>query len=217
MSLEASTAGYYAERAPEFERVYEKPERQQQLGALKELVRATLTGRRVLELACGTGYWTAVAAATAAHITAFDVNESVLALARGKNLDPRRVTLIAGDAYDPPRCAGPFDAALVAFWWSHIPRARVADFLQRLHASLAPGAVVVCMDNIFVPGDSTPITRTDAEGNTFQTRRLENGQVFEVLKNYPTEDELRAAIGPFAEQKEVRWLKHYWSMTSQSK
>lgn len=212
MSLEASTAGYYAERAPEFERVYEKTERQEQLRELKELVRATLTGRCVLEVACGTGYWTAVAAATAAHITAFDVNESVLALARAKNLDPRRVTFLAGDAYDPPRCDRPFDAALVAFWWSHIPRARVADFLERLHATLAPGAVVVCIDNTFLPGDSTPITHTDAEGNTFQTRRLESGQVFEVLKNYPTEDELRAAIRPFVHLAEVRWLKHYWTM-----
>src|SRR5947207_15837575 len=125
MTIESNTADYYAGRAPEFERVYEKPERQEQLRELEELVRATLAGRRVLEVACGTGYWTAVAVATAAHVTAFDVNESVLALARAKNLDPRRVTFLAGDAYDAPRCAGPFDAALVAFLLSHIPRPRV--------------------------------------------------------------------------------------------
>ena len=214
MTLEADTAAYYAERAPEFERVYEKPERQGQLCELKEIVRTTLAGRRVLEPACGTGWWTAVAAETAGHITGFDLNESVLARARAKHLDPRRVKFLTGDAYHPPRGAGRFDAALVAFWWSHIPRRRVAEFLQRLHAALEPGAVVLCMDNTFVAGDSTPVTRTDAEGNTFQSRRLESGQVFEVLKNYPTEDELRAAIAPFAACAEVNWLRHYWTMTS---
>lgn len=204
---------YYAERANEYECIYEKPERLEQLGELKRLVRATFAGRRMVEVACGTGYWTAVAAEAASHVTAFDVNESVLALARGKGLDPKRVKFLLGDAYEPPPFAERFDAALVAFWWSHMPRRRVAGFLQRLHGLLEPGAVVVCMDNTFVPGQSTPITRVDEDRNTFQTRRLENGHEFEVLKNYPTEEELRAAVRAVAERVEIIWLRHYWAMT----
>lgn len=213
MSLEADMAAYYAERAQEFERIYEKPERREQLDELKRLVRGTLAGRRVLEPACGTGYWTAVAAGTAARVTAFDVNESVLELARAKGLDPGRVEFLLGDAYEPPSFAGRLDAALVAFWWSHVPRKRVSGFLDRLHAALEPNAVVLCLDNTFVPGESTPITRVDGDGNTFQTRRLENGRQFEVLKNYPTEEELCAAISPVADHMEVKWLRHYWVLS----
>ena len=212
MSLETSMVAYYAERAQEYERIYEKPERREQLGQLKRLVRDTLTGRRVLEVACGTGYWTAVAAESAAHVTAFDVHESVLELARGKGLDPRRVKFLLGDAYEPPPFEERFSAALVAFWWSHMPRSRVNAFLERFHAFLEPGAIVLCLDNTFVPGQSTPITRVDVDGNTFQTRRLENGHEFEVLKNYPTEEELRTTIGPFADNVEVKWLQHYWAL-----
>ena len=204
---------YYAERAQEFERIYEKPERQEQLGELKRLVRDTLAGRRVIEPACGTGYWTAVAAEAAAHVTAFDVNDSVLALAQGKGLEPRRVKFLLWDAYEPPAFAERFDAALVAFWWSHMPRKRVGGFLERLHAFLEPGAVVLCLDNTFVPGESTPITRVDGDGNTFQTRRLENGHQFDVLKNYPTEEAMRVAIGPVADNVEVKWLRHYWALS----
>jgi len=43
-----------------------------------------------------TGYWTAVAAEAVTHVTAFDVNESVLELARAKGLDPRRVEFLLG-------------------------------------------------------------------------------------------------------------------------
>jgi demethylmenaquinone methyltransferase/2-methoxy-6-polyprenyl-1,4-benzoquinol methylase len=203
---------YYAERAQEYERIYEKPERLEQLAELKRLVRDTFTGRRAIEAACGTGYWTAVVAETAARVTAFDVNESVLALARAKGLDPQRVKLLLGDAYEPPPFAERFNAALVAFWWSHVPRARLGDFLMRLHALLEPGAVVLCMDNTFFPGQSTPIARADRDGNTFQARRLENGHEFEVLKNYPTEEAMRAAIGPVADNVEVKWLQHYWAL-----
>ncbi len=213
MSLEAEMAAYYAERAQEYESIYEKPERLEQLGALKRLVRVTLAGRRVLEVACGTGYWTAVAAEAATRVTAFDVNESVLALARAKGLDPRRVKFLLGDAYEPPPFAERFDAALVAFWWSHMPRRRVGGFLERLHALLEPGAVVLCLDNTFVPDQSTPITRVDGDGNTFQTRRLQNGHEFEVLKNFPTEEAMRAAIGLVADNAEVKWLQHYWLLS----
>ena len=204
---------YYAERAQEYERIYQKPERREQLDELKDLVQVTLDGRRVLEVACGTGYWTAVASETATHVTAFDVNESVLALARAKGLDSRRVEFLHGDAYKPPAIARQFDAALVAFWWSHMPRGHIGGFLDRLHACLEPGANVLCLDNTFVPGESTAITRVDPDGNTFQTRRLENGHEFEVLKNYPTEEELRAVLGSVAEEVEVKWLRHYWVLS----
>lgn len=204
---------YYAERAQEYERIYEKPERQEQLHQLKRLVRDTLAGRRVLEAACGTGFWTAVAAETAAHITAFDVNESVLALARAKRLDPQRVEFLIGDAYEPPPLSERFDAALVAFWWSHMPLRRVTGFLEKLHTRLEPGAIVLCMDNTVVPGESTPISRVDEDGNTFQMRRLENGHEFEVLKNYPTEEDLRSAVRAVVERVEIIWLRHYWAMT----
>jgi demethylmenaquinone methyltransferase/2-methoxy-6-polyprenyl-1,4-benzoquinol methylase len=83
---------------------------------------------------------------------------------------------------------------------------------MRLHALLEPGAVVLCMDNTFFPGQSTPIARADRDGNTFQARRLENGHEFEVLKNYPTEEAMRAAIGPVADNVEVKWLQHYWAL-----
>jgi SAM-dependent methyltransferase len=203
---------YYAERAQEYEHIYEKPERRGQLGELKRLVHDTLAGRSVIEPACGTGYWTAVAAETAARVIAFDVNESVLAVARAKGLDAPRVEFLLGDAYEPPPFAERFDAALVAFWWSHIPRRRVSDLLERLHALREPGSVVLCLDNTFVPRQSTPITRVDEEGNTFQTRRLENGNEFEVLKNYPTEDELRVAASQVSDNVEVKWLRHYWAL-----
>lgn len=212
MSRETSLITYYAQRAQVYERVYEKPERREQLDSLKDLVRVTFDGRTVMEVACGTGYWTAVAAETAVHVTAFDVNESVLALARAKGLDSRRVEFLLGDAYEPPAFGKRFDAALVAFWWSHMPRKRVRGFLGRLHAALRPTAIVLCLDNTFVPGDSTPITRTDEDGNTFQMRRLEDGREFEVLKNYPTEENLREAITPVADVAEVKWLRHYWML-----
>ena len=49
---------YYAARAGEYDRIYQKPERQVDLRKIESWLQTTLAGRAVLEIACGTGYWT---------------------------------------------------------------------------------------------------------------------------------------------------------------
>ena len=210
MSGASTLVDYYAQRAAEYERIYEKPERQEDLRQLKDWVHTALTRRNVLEVACGTGYWTQVAAETADSIVAIDANEAVLDIARRKPIDPQKVTFRIGDAYQLPVAPGQFDAALVAFWWSHVPRERLAAFLDGLRSALQPGAFVIFIDNTFVPGNSTPLCRTDAFGNTYQQRSLDDGRSFEVLKNYPTDGELREAVSGWLGEVELKRLTYYW-------
>ena len=66
VNMESSMVNYYAERAKEYERIYEKPERQEELRQLRDLVQRTFADTHVLEIACGTGYWTEVIARSAA-------------------------------------------------------------------------------------------------------------------------------------------------------
>ena len=165
---------YYAQRAGEYERVYQKPERQIELQKLKVYIEKTFAGLDVLEVACGTGYWTEVFARSAASVVATDVTEEVLAIARAKNLGPK-VTLQKEDAYALPPFSQHFNAGLSAFWWSHIPRARLHAFLGGFHQALDPGARVVCMDNVYAEGSSTPTSRTDEHDDTYQTRTLDDG------------------------------------------
>ena len=79
---------YYQARAPEFESVYEKPERQADLAKLRSWLEKETRGATVLEIACGTGYWTGVAAAVARAITATDFNAGPLEIARSRALGP---------------------------------------------------------------------------------------------------------------------------------
>jgi demethylmenaquinone methyltransferase/2-methoxy-6-polyprenyl-1,4-benzoquinol methylase len=209
MNTDAALVDYYARRAGEYERIYQKPERHDELLQLKQLLRAALCDRHAIEVACGTGYWTEVTASSAASIAAFDINQSTLEIARSKGLDSSNVTFAVGDAYHLPP-ARRFNAAFAMFWWSHIPRSRLNEFLQHLHERLLPGATVVFADNTYVPGNSTPITRTDADSNTYQMRRLDSGETFEVLKNYPADGELRGLVAGYASQIEIRWFKYYW-------
>jgi len=202
---------YYAARAAEYDRVYAKPERQDDLRAVERWLPARFTGRRVLEIACGTGWWTRFIASAAKHVVALDAAPETLAIAR-ERLAGLPVDLVAGDAYDPPRAAPPHDAAFAGFWLSHVPRARLGAVLAGLHAVLQPEATVVFLDNRWVPGSSTPLAERDEAGDTWQLRRLDDGTTHRVLKNFLEEAELRALAPCDATRVGYTAWRHYWAL-----
>jgi demethylmenaquinone methyltransferase/2-methoxy-6-polyprenyl-1,4-benzoquinol methylase len=201
---------YYARRAHEYERIYDKPERQADLASLRESIPSLLDGRDVLEVACGTGYWTQPVAMRAASVLATDVNEEVLELARRKSYPRDNVAFELLDIYSEGDLPRRFNAGLAAFWWSHVPRQSYGRFIEHFHRRLQSGAIVVFLDNRYVQGSSTPLSRTDEHGNTYQTRTLDDGTSHEVLKNIPDESELAGALGNSARALEYVELDYFW-------
>ncbi len=202
---------YYAARAPEYDRIYQKPERQADLRQIEAWLPDRCHGASVLEIACGTGYWTRFVAATAARVLAIDAAGETLQIARAR-VKQGSVEFRLGDAYAPPRIEPGFDVAFAGFWISHVPAARVRPFLLSLHQALKPGATVLMLDNLFVAGSSSPISRHDSDGNAYQQRLLADGSSHEVLKNFPNEAALReVTTGLCSDFHYQRW-DHYWAI-----
>ncbi len=201
---------YYAKRAREYERIYDKAERQDELAWLRGRLPALFEGRRVLEIACGTGYWTQFIARKAAHVSACDINEAVLEIAREKAYPKGRVDFAKADAFSPGRLCEGCDAAFAGFWWSHVRKSDLARWIASMAKALPAGALVGILDNRFVAGSSTPVSRRDAEGNTYQLRPLLSGETHEVLKNFPTAAELADAVRPFAAEAHLEETLYYW-------
>jgi SAM-dependent methyltransferase len=207
---DAGLLDYYQRRAKEYEAIYARPERQEDLAALRSLIGGRFEGAQVLEIACGTGYWTEVIAGAAKAVVATDLAEEPMQIARAKKLPRRNVVFAQADAYALAPELGTFDAAFAGFWWSHVPRERVPEFLASLHGRLAAGARVLLLDNLYVEGSSTPVAGIDAAGNTFQMRRLGDGTRVRVLKNFVSEGELRERLGPHAASIRFTPLRYYW-------
>ncbi|MBK6850478.1 MAG: class I SAM-dependent methyltransferase [Burkholderiales bacterium] len=208
---------YYSQRAAEYDRIYDIPERQPDIQELHRLCGAMFEGLDVLEVSCGTGYWTQSIASSAKSITASDINDSVLQIARNRTWSGTAVEFRQADSYALPDFDRRFNAAFSGFWWSHIPQNRIRDFLLGFHAHLAPNAPVVFIDNRYVEGSSTPISRIDENGDSFQIRKLGDGSSYEVLKNFPSKDELTAAIEGIAHSVKVNLLDYYWILSYQKK
>jgi demethylmenaquinone methyltransferase/2-methoxy-6-polyprenyl-1,4-benzoquinol methylase len=201
---------YYAARAREYERVYAKPERQADLKQIALLLPTFFAGCRVLEVACGTGYWTRFLAPAAKNVVAVDITPETLEVAAKKPWPTGRVSFQVADAYALPDDFGAFDAAFAGFWWSHVPVRDRARFLSSLDRRLVDGAKVLLLDNLFVEGSNTPIAQRDADGNTHQRRQLDDGSEHLVLKNFPSEEELRADTAAFGRRMQFIALQYYW-------
>jgi ubiquinone/menaquinone biosynthesis C-methylase UbiE len=208
------TADYYRIRAGEYEKIYyrEIPERRKEIEDEVERLRALVTGKKVLELACGTGYWTQVMSQSASDITAVDLWPEMLDEARKKSFGCP-VHFDAGDMFALPFPGRAFDFIAIGFWFSHQPRQEYDKFFDLVLKPLKPGGQIWMIENN-PPAEGThhEMVRTDEFGNNFKRRYLEDGSRHVILKNYFSEEELRQILERHFRIDSMVYKKYYWSV-----
>jgi demethylmenaquinone methyltransferase/2-methoxy-6-polyprenyl-1,4-benzoquinol methylase len=65
------------------------------------------------------------------------------------------------------------------------------------------------IDNKYVEGSSTPISKTDEHGNTYQTRELKDGSKHEILKNFPSVHHIQAQLHDTS-SLHIKEFDYYW-------
>jgi SAM-dependent methyltransferase len=200
---------YYNNRAPSMAGAYAGEAQDWALPMIADMQQA-LRGRRVLELACGTGYWTRFAAEAAAHIVGIDVAPNMLALAREHGLPSEKAGFRIGDAYALESVPGSFDGGLAMQWFSHVPLARRAAFLDGWHKRIGAAAAVFMGDNQNWDGMQDKPYAKPGEPDTYELRQLPDGSTYEIVKNYFTADELCAILEPHATDLTIHMDKFWW-------
>lgn len=212
--MNQNLTSYYRDRAKEYDQVYQIPAEQEDLAKATAIIQQIFQNKSVLEIACGTGYWTEQIAQTASSILATDINESVIAIARKRDLSDH-VHFEVADMYQL-KSAGNFDGLFGGFIWSHILLQDLDNWLIKIKQLLVMESPIVFIDSKPVEGtshDKSRITRIDEFGNTFQTRKLENGTTHEVLKNFPDQQFLVDKLSLIATDIHFIELDHYWILT----
>lgn len=202
-------ADYYRQRAREYDRVYEKPERQIDIATLRSTLLTRLQGRQVLDVAAGTGFWTQALSRATRSITVTDINRETLDVAASREYRCP-VDFRIADAFNLGAIEGSFDAAFVGFWWSHVRLEHLNDFLNGLVHRLEPASPVVVIDNRQVHGSTQPIAHDDTAGNTYQLRKLSDGTEHVVLKNFPSREDLLQRVSRVDAAATVDELTYYW-------
>lgn len=203
---------YYGARAEEYERIYHRddPNYQQELSLLRSTLQSITQGRKVLEIACGTGYWSQIIADSAVQLVGVDIRPEVIQIAAAKKLPPGKTTFLVGDAYHLDDIEGSFDFGLANFWFSHIPKNKIELFLTGFHRKLQPGAQVFMADNVYVPGRGGELIVKEDSEDTYKRRELADGSQHEILKNYFDYQELCEIFKPFSTDLKVFVGSSFW-------
>jgi demethylmenaquinone methyltransferase/2-methoxy-6-polyprenyl-1,4-benzoquinol methylase len=142
----------------------------------------------VLEIACGTGLWTEALAGPADTVTAIDAAPEAVRIARDR-VRAAHVTFEVADVFtwDP---GTRFDVVFFSAWLSHVPLNRFERFWESLRGLLAEDGRVLFIDEHV---DEREKETYLADRDEVVERRLRDGSVFHVIKNFvdPGELELR--------------------------
>jgi SAM-dependent methyltransferase len=196
----ASQQEYYRARASEYDEWWERlgrfdygpvenavwfDERAEVEAALESL---QMTGD-VLELACGTGFWTSRLAKNAS-VTAVDGSLAMLRLAAARPGN-ERVRFQQADLFEwePER---EFDGVFFGFWLSHVPPERTAAFLRKVRRALRSGGKVFLIDSLRDPITTSLDQPLPPDEQTWLERRLKDGRRFSIVKIFYAPDELNA-------------------------
>jgi SAM-dependent methyltransferase len=214
MSLIDTVAKYYAALAREYDASagYTDALATELREPIKARFQEALRGHKVLEIACGTGYWTEVIAVAAKSVLATDVDPTMISLARHRLAHCSNVRCQVDDAYSLDGVHGHFTAAFSHWWWSHMPKARLRGFLGVLHEKLTPGALVIFADQLRYDWARR---REDQEGNLLEQRTLPDGSQWEIVKNFPTHDDITSDLRDVADSVTYREYpeERYWTVT----
>jgi demethylmenaquinone methyltransferase/2-methoxy-6-polyprenyl-1,4-benzoquinol methylase len=198
---DAALRAYYAARAPEYDDWYLRRGRYSR-GTIAdaawaaELDQATLwldalpIAGEIVELAAGTGWWSPLLAEKG-QLWLYDAVDEPLQRA----VDRLRAHGIAAHVHQRDAWAEPdrqVDALFCGFWLSHVPRARLAEFLELVRRWLKPGGLFAFIDSRRDPESGARDQPVPAHDRS--RRRLADGREFEIVKVYYEPSELEAAL-----------------------
>jgi ubiquinone/menaquinone biosynthesis C-methylase UbiE len=138
----------------------------------------------VLELACGTGWWTERLAQRATRILCVDASAEVLARNRAR-LQSAGLSLpeyLQADLFSwEPRHR--YDVVFFSFWLSHVPKDRFDSFWNMVANALKPDGRVFLIDSLAAPSSTAADQSTRTSGD-IQKRLLNDGESYRVVKLY---------------------------------
>lgn len=145
----------------------------------------------IVDLAAGTGWWSTLLAGKG-ELSLYDANAAPLERARERLVaHGLRAHLHVRDAWaEPDRQV---DVVFLGFWLSHVPRARLPEFLALVRRWLKPGGRLICIDSLLDPQSSAADHPTPSDD--LSVRRLDDGREFTIVKVYYTPAELGSALG----------------------
>lgn len=214
------TEQYYNNRAPEYEQIYfrDMPERRKEIADEVRFIRELCAGKEVLDIACGSGYWTERISETASSIVACDISAEMLDIAQKKKYHCP-VKFVRTNINHLPFAPNSFDVVILGFWFSHHPKQDYQNLFKSITDPLKPNSPVKSGSPVWMIENNPPAEgpenqshHVDENGNNYKKRFLDNQEEYIILKNYFQKAELIEIFESYFKIERLIYGKYYWSV-----
>ena len=202
---------YYQVRAKEYDEWFLRQGRydrgedhrrqwQAELALVESALIREIPGGAVLELACGTGFWTSCLAKQATHVTAVDSSPEALTINR-KKTGSLPVDFMEADIF----CWKPsrrYDFIFFGFWLSHVPAEQFDAFWDLVTSALSTGGKIFFIDSLFNQ-ESTAKDHGELDHSGIVERKLNDGSRYLIIKRYYEPEELTRKLRQLGWEGEI--------------
>ena len=210
---------YYRARATEYDEWFQRKGRYDRGQELNDLwfaevneVRAALDSFApngvVLEFACGTGLWTRRLIKHASLLTAVDASPEMIAINRNR-VKSNFVEYLVSDIFQW-EAERQYDVVFFAFWLSHVPEERFAEFWDLVARVLKPGGRVFFVDSRYVEASTATDHVLPAKETGIVHRKLNDGREFDIVKIFHDPDALIERLENLGWQANVRTTETFF-------
>jgi demethylmenaquinone methyltransferase/2-methoxy-6-polyprenyl-1,4-benzoquinol methylase len=217
--LLAGQIAYYRARASEYDQWWGRegqydhgPEWNEGWFAEVEEVRRSLRAfgprGRVLELACGTGWWTGELVKYQTSVTALDSSPETLELnrARVRSSDIRYVETDVFRWQPDDR----YDLVFFSFWLSHVPPERFEAFWELVVSAVGAKGRVFFVDSLRSERSGGRDQPAIDERGVMVRRRLNDGREFRIVKVYYSPEDLAGRLRSLGWNIQVRATDNFF-------
>jgi demethylmenaquinone methyltransferase/2-methoxy-6-polyprenyl-1,4-benzoquinol methylase len=198
---------YYRARASEYDETAPSPA-SPAYERLRSALREFAPRGHVLELACGTGQWTAELGRHATSVTAVDASPEMLAINQKKVGEPH-VSYVQADLFRWSPMER-YDVVFFSAWLSHVPPQRFEEFWELVRRCLSERGRVFFVDEL--PAVATVERTIEGAPAPAVERHLKTGARFRAIKVLDEPDVLArrlSALGWHVEVHPVSWRFFY--------
>ena len=171
-------------------------------------------GADILELAPGTGLWTQRFIDRARTLTVIDSSSEMVDIAKARLGDRwNGVVFEQSDLFEwePSR---EFDGVVFFFWISHVPKAHMNTFVEKVAKSVRPGGFVYFLDSRREHLSTAADHVLPGSEEEVMTRRLSGGEKYSIIKNFWDSADLVDRFNRYGIKLKVRETPTYFQFAT---